>query len=145
MPAPNVLSDFITAASGDYLFSKYTWSTRLFHELTHAAITGCKVTLNFTCSVIPILICFTVLAGATAEKYGWYGAMSIRSSSGPQNPDSLMLFAQVLTMKSMLWDSGQAQTYEDRWKYLNLATTLGGELTVQRFRLFDPIFMLTSS
>lgn len=69
--------------------------------------------------------------------------MSIRSSEeGPKNSDSLMLFAQVLTMSSMLWDTGRAQTFEARWTYLNLATTPGGLTAIHKYKLFDPIFRI---
>ena len=141
-----VLSDLSLFVADD-LYTRYTISTRFFHELSHAAINTSKITLETICPVISMLIAFIVVGdqaagiGQGGEQYGWIGAQNLRSSYSPQNPDSLVLFAQSLTMKSYIWDKGYAESYDARWNSLNTKGNLVGEAIIKKFGLFNPVFI----
>jgi hypothetical protein len=147
MPVPaEVLSD-VTLFDGDDLWTRFSVSTRLFHELSHAAINTSKTTLKTIHPVISMLIAIIVIGdqkagiGQSGEQYGWTGAQNLRSTIGPQNPDSLMQFAQVLTMKSYIWDLGYAVSYSTRWTILDTPGNVVGATTIQKYGLFNPVFM----
>lgn len=54
--------------------------------------------------------------GEGGERYGMSGAWETRMTYGPENPDSVMLFALSLALDQWFWGNGYAQSRED---YLN--------------------------
>ncbi|KAL2204693.1 hypothetical protein CC79DRAFT_1358838 [Sarocladium strictum] len=95
-PATTVRQVASSVASGSSLEDFQTWTVLMFHEFLHVRAPGMKED-----------------GERGGERYGMPGALEVRSTYAPQNPDSVTLFALSLALDGWIWLDGKAMSRED--------------------------------